>query len=121
MMMRFFAVLGQAALVVVVTLALVATGFAHRMPNAEDAAVQAFVAAGGALADLCGDADGKGNALHPDCPACHIASSFLPSPGTPNISDADLIFVASVVAPRESRALRHLPDPARSSQSPPLA
>jgi hypothetical protein len=108
-------------LVALLTVALVATGFAHRMPGVQDAELQAYVAAGGALADLCGDFGGKGDAAHSDCPACHIASKLMASPGTPSISDADLIFVATVVAPRESRALRHTPDPSHSSQSPPLA
>jgi hypothetical protein len=105
----------------ILTVALVATAFAHRMPSAQDAAVQDYVAAGGALADLCGNAEGKGDAAHRDCPACSIASNVLPVSGTPRVTDADLVFVASVVAPRESRALRHVPDPSRSSQSPPLA
>lgn len=108
-------------LLAVLTVALVATGFAHRLPNAEDAAVQAYVAAGGALTDLCGDVSGKGDVAPADCPACHIASNMMPAPGTPSIRDADLIFVATIVAPRESRALRHLSDPSHSSQSPPLA
>ena len=108
-------------LLAVLTVALVATGFAHRLPGAQDVAVQTFVAAGGALADLCGATSDKGDVVHPDCPACHIASNLMPAPGTPTVRAADLIFVATVVAPRESRALRHVPDPSRSSQSPPLA
>lgn len=108
-------------LLAILSVALVATGFAHRLPNLQDLSAQAYVTAGGTLSDLCGDMTGKGDALRPDCPACHIASNLMPAPGMPTVTAADLVFVAAVVAPRESRALRHVPDPARSSQSPPLA
>lgn len=107
-------------LLAVLTLALVATGFAHRLPSQQDSAVQAYLAAGGTLADLCADTNGNGDIGHPDCIACQIASTLMPSSGTLTLRAADLVFVAAVVAPRESRALRHVPDPARSSQSPPL-
>lgn len=109
------------AMLAALTLALVATGFAHRMPMASDAAVQAYVVAGGDLADLCGDAEGGDVGLHPDCPACHIAGAMLLPGVAPSLRAADLAFVAEVVAPRESRALRHVDDPARSPRAPPLA
>jgi hypothetical protein len=37
------------------------------------------------------------------------------------LRDADLAFVAQVVAPRESRAVRSVLDPARGLRAPPLA
>lgn len=109
-------------LLAILALALVATGFSHRLPSQQDMAVQAYLAAGGTMADLCADTTGdNGDIGHPDCIACRIASTLMPSAGTPTLRAADLVFVAAVVAPRESRAQRHVPDPARSSQSPPLA
>lgn len=108
-------------LLAVLTVALVATGFGHRLPSFQDAALEAYVSAGGVLADLCAEDGGKGGAAHVDCPVCHVVANLGPVPCRARISDADLILVATVVAPRESRALRHLPDPSRSSQSPPLA
>lgn len=106
------------ALVAVLTLALVATGLAHRLPNP---AMEAYAAAGGDLNDLCGGTDGTSDMQGSDCPACHIAGAvILPSPA-PAVRAADLVFVAEVVAPRESRALRHLDDPTRASRGPPLA
>lgn len=106
---------------VALTLALVATGFAHRLPSSDQLALQSYVLAGGNLGDLCGDADGDGLPDRSDCPACHIAGAMdLPAPVT-TIRDADLVFVAEVVAPRESRAIRAVLDPARGLRAPPRA
>jgi hypothetical protein len=102
------------------TVALVATGYGHRMPSANDSMMDAFLLSGGSLADLCVDTDGNGLPDHGDCPACHIvASAGLPDADL-TIHDADLAFVAKVVAPRESRALRTVLDPARGMRAPPL-
>jgi hypothetical protein len=77
--------------------------------------------AGGDIADLCGDLDGDGLPDHGDCPACQIAGSADLPPTTLTLRDADLAFVAQVVAPRESRAVRSVLDPARGLRAPPLA
>lgn len=103
------------------TVALVATGFAHRAPSSDDAALEAFVLAGGNMADACAGADGDRPSDRGDCPACHIAGGALLPPATPAVHDADLIFVAEVVAPRESRAVRSVLDAARGLRAPPLA
>jgi protein-disulfide isomerase len=56
-----------------------------------------------------------------DCPACHIvASADLPDAGL-TFHDADLAFVAKIVAPRENRAVRAVLDLARGLRAPPLA
>ena len=113
--------LRHAVLVTVMTLALVATGFAHRIPTAQDAMIQSYVLAGGDLADLCADTNGDGLPDHADCPACHIVASAELLDADLTLHDADLAFVAKVVAPRESRALRMVLDPARGMRAPPLA
>lgn len=109
------------AMIAVLTVALVATGIAHRVPSTLDAAMEAYATAGGDLADLCGDAGDSDAGLHPDCPACHIAGAMLLPEPSPSAQAANLLFVAEVVAPRESRALRHVDDPARAPRAPPLA
>lgn len=120
-MLKALANLRHAAILAVLTLALVATGFAHRMPTVQDALLQSYVLAGGDLADLCADTDGDGLADHDDCPACHIAATAdLPDAGL-TFHDADIAFVAKVVAPRENRAVRVVLDPARGLRAPPLA
>ena len=103
------------------TVALVATGFAHRLPSTDDAALSAYALAGGDIADLCGDLDGDGLPDHGDCPACQIAGGADLPPTALTLRDADLAFVAQVVAPRESRAVRAVLDPARGLRAPPLA
>ncbi len=108
-------------LLAALAVALVATGFANRVPATGDDAVLAYVLAGGTLSDICGDADGDGLPDHGDCPACHIVgAAALPSADL-GLRDADLIFVAAIVAPRESRAVRAVLDPARGLRAPPLA
>ena len=120
-MLKAIANLRHTAILAVLTFALVATGFAHRIPTVQDAFLQSYVLAGGSLADLCADIDGDGLADHGDCPACHIvASADLPDAGL-TFHDADLAFVAKVISPRESRAVRVVLDPARGMRAPPLA
>ena len=106
---------------VALTVALAATAFAHRMPNAVDAALEAYVLAGGSLADLCGDADGDGLPDHPDCPVCHLTATAPPTGGGLVVQDAGLILIARIEAPRENRAVRAVLDPARGLRAPPLA
>ena len=113
--------LRRLVLLAVLSLSLVATGFAHRMPSTDDAALAAYAMSGGDLADLCGDLDGDGLPDHGDCPACQIAGSADLPPNALTLRDADLAFVAKVFAPRESRALRMVLDPARGLRAPPLA
>ena len=116
-MLRFF---NQTALFAVLALALIATGFQHRMPTADDTAMYSFMLAGGELADICADADGDGLPDQPDCPACHIVGlAHVPAMDV-GIHDANLVFVASVIAPRESRAVRAVLDPANGLRAPPL-
>lgn len=115
--MRWFEIDPRGLLVAVLLIALTAVGFAHRMPTAQNISAEAYVLAGGSLADLCSDSDGM--IAGADCPACHlVGAAALPEP-QPAIRDADLIFVAEVVAPRESRALSMVLDPARGLRAPP--
>ena len=107
------------AVVVLFAGALLATGFAHRVPFAGQAAMLAGVQA----ADLCADRAGKARDLHAhqDCPACHLVGGAVPPGGAPSLRDGNLTFVAAMVAPAESRALRAVRDPVRSLRAPPLA
>lgn len=109
------------ALLLVLALALVTLGFAHRMPAPADAALAAYIQLGGDVSDLCGtDLDGDGQADRADCPACHIAANALPPNAALTRRDAELILVATVIAPRQNRAVRPVLDPARGLRAPPL-
>ncbi|MFZ1468820.1 MAG: hypothetical protein WAT09_07540 [Paracoccaceae bacterium] len=112
--------LARASLLLVLATALVMTGFAHRMPNTDDMARAAYVLAGGDIADLCAEPGSPGRVGHPDCPACQIVGPATVPPSLLSVRSAELIFVASVVAPRENRAVRAVLDPALGMRAPPL-
>ncbi|MCU0904086.1 MAG: hypothetical protein MUE83_09455 [Tabrizicola sp.] len=120
-MRELFQILQRLILLTVVAGALSATGFAHHVPSKNESALQAYVLAGGDLGDLCADEDGDGLPDHADCPACHIVASLDLPAADLTLRDADLAFVVKVVAPRESRAVRGVLDPARGMRAPPLA
>ena len=118
--------LHRAALFALVTLALVATGFAHRMPSAQDAAqdegMLAFVLATGAsLADICGDDPGGDTLGKVDCLACQITGAADLPPAALSLIDLNLAFHAAVIAPRETVALARAQGPAHRPQGPPVA
>lgn len=110
-----------AGLIALLTVALVATAFAHRIPNSSDIAIDAYVLAGGDISDICGDPGSDGKATHRDCPACHIIGPAMLPDAPQSIIRVDYIYVATVIAPRESRAVRSVLDPARGMRAPPLA
>jgi len=108
------------ALMLALTFALVGIGFAHRLPHEGDAGKLAFLMAGGTLDDVCHDGGDDGIAKG-DCPACHLQAAMILPEALPSARAADLVFVAKVVAPRESRAARMVRDPARGLRAPPVA
>ena len=121
MLVSALSTLHRVLVLVALTVALTATGFAHRMPTADDEALAFAIANGVTLADLCaGDRDGDGQRdVH--CMACQIAGSADLPPATPGLIDLELAFVAQVVAPRESRAVAAVLDPSHAPQGPPVA
>ena len=120
--MRFRAILHfhRAVLFAVLAVALVATGFAHRMPTPQDEALAFALANGATLADFCGDEPGTDRTA-PHCLACQISGTAdLPAVQRLQIT-LELTFVANTVAPRESRAIALATDPAHRPQGPPVA
>lgn len=113
--------LRRMVLLAVLTLALVATGFAHRLPQADEQTVAAMAAAGATPADICGELGQTGRHADPLCQACQIASGADLPPRSGDLRPAPLLLVAEVAAPRESRRILRVLDPARSPQGPPLA
>jgi hypothetical protein len=119
MLMNLVLCLHRAVLLAVLTAAMVATGFAHRMPTPQDAALAFVLANGASAADICGD--GPGDA-HPgaDCLACQITGAADLPPAALTLIDLDLAVHAAVIAPRENLGLSRVTDPAHRPQGPPV-
>lgn len=112
--------LSRLALVGLLALSLGTGGLSHAAPSLQEAQIDSFIAAGGSLADLCAE-KGPSQAHHADCPACHLPGAILPPETSRDLREADLAFVARIVAPRESRATRAVLDIAHGLRAPPLA
>jgi hypothetical protein len=121
-MVRLLISLHRVALVAAIAVALVATGFGHRILTAADEQAIAYAAETGiSLSDLC--ADDLGKAAHPgtDCQACQITGSANLPPLNGVQIDVELAFQSAVVAPLEVRGAARTPDLAHRPQGPPVA
>jgi hypothetical protein len=121
MIRRLRTFLSGLALLFMLVASALASGAGHRMLSADSLALEAFVQAGGTLADICDDTGGDHGTGLTGCLACHIAGfADVPSPD-PVFRTAGLIVTAAVTAPQESRALRPVFDFAHAMRAPPLA
>jgi hypothetical protein len=121
-MIQLLVCLHRSVLVAVIAVALVATGFGHRMTTAADEAALAYAVQNGInLSDLC--AGDPGDAAHPgmDCQACQITGSANLPPLTGVRIDVELAFHSAVVAPLEVKGAAHILDRAHRPQGPPVA
>lgn len=108
-------------LLAVLTLSLVATGFAHHLPGTDDQTLAAMAAVGASAADICGDLGKTDHHADPLCQACHIVGGAdLPAPAGA-VLPAGLVLIAAVPAPRENRHVARVLDLSRTPQGPPLA
>lgn len=100
--------------------ALVASAFAHRMPQVQDVGLQSYLLAGGDLADLCNHAD-REPAASGDCAACRLVGCVvLPDP-RPDFVAVERTFAVTVLIPARKVARRSPRDPALGNRAPPLA
>lgn len=120
MLVRLVHSLHRVLILAALTVALVGTGFAHRIAMPQDDVLAFAVANGFSPADICGDAMG-GLHVGTDCQACQIAGAADLPPLTGERIDLELAFHAEVVAPLEIRGLMHDIDPAHRPQGPPVA
>lgn len=116
-----FHVLHRVALLVALTVALVATGFAHRMPDVQDEALAFALQNGAGPSDFCGENPFKSAHGGAECQACQITGAANLSPLTGPQIDLELAFQAEVISPREVWALLRPTDPAHPPQGPPVA
>lgn len=113
----------RALIASVLLIAVAAVGLVHAAPmtDRDQSSLLAFVQAGGDPAQLCADADGDGRLDHQDCPACRLmASIVLPVPA-PAILPLRPVLVTCTTAPRASRAVAVVRDPAHGLRAPPAA
>ena len=113
--------LRRMALLVLVTVALVATGFAHRMPTPDSQALEIAMANGLTAADLCGDTAPGQTHADQNCLACQIAGTADLPATLGELQDLELVFLTTITAPRESRLVARVLDPSNSPQGPPVA
>ncbi|ATG41659.1 hypothetical protein PhaeoP14_03627 (plasmid) [Phaeobacter piscinae] len=108
------------AMILALVLALASTGFAHTIERAEDSPdYAAFVAAGGALSDLCGDSQDPGHGTLAQCEACRlVAAALIPGhPATPGVAWVQRPTASAPLARRPDSSLWR--DPAHGSRAPP--
>lgn len=121
MMRRLRTFLSGLALLFLLVATALASGAGHRMLSADSLALEAFVQAGGTLADICDETGGDHGTGQSGCLACHIVGTAdVPAPN-PVPRAAGLIVTAAIAAPQESRALRPAFDFAHAMRAPPLA
>ena len=104
------------------TLALVATGFAHRAPSPQEPALQsAWLLSGGNWSGLCGEPGSDGQRSHVKCPACKLAGAA-DLPPAPAAAQGERPRLLAVLAPPAAEVpLRPVLDPAHGSRAPPRA
>lgn len=107
---------------IIVSVAMVATGFAHNTRAAAYSPdIVAFLAAGGSLADVCGGTQDGSETGHPyDCEICRIAQG-LHLTATPN-PEPSLTLATTLICQFVAKRLHNAKplDPARLTRAPPF-
>lgn len=108
------------ALLALLTLALVATGWAHRMPDVSDEALAFLSATGATAADFCGDV---GGGAHADtlCQACQIAGQVCLPPVAGAVLPLDLRIGTASLRPYHGVVRARVLDLSHAPQGPPVA
>lgn len=121
-MIRRTFVIFRTMLLLCAAFALMSVSFAHRGMHPDmSPELAAYLAAGGAISDLCGTVEEHENTKHRDCEACRIVDTFVELRFHNKEVSADTSklhsfrFTAKKLA--QSRAL----DPARLTRAPPQA
>jgi hypothetical protein len=111
----------RTALLAVLTVALVATGWAHRVPAPSDEAVLAFLQATGATAaDYCGEAGDRNLHGDPLCQACQISGAADLPPSTGAVHPVEFVAILPP-GPRPLPLIVRVLDLSHAPQAPPIA
>ena len=106
------------AFVALLAIAFAATGLGHRLSTAEAAQLDVIAQMGGGVIELCSDLNGDGLPDDP-CPLCHLGSPAVVPVGAATAYRADFAILLHDMAPRASRAVRPVLDPAHGLRAPP--
>jgi hypothetical protein len=108
-------------LLVALTVALVGTGFAHRVTAVEDQALAFVLATGATAADICDDATPGDDHRGPSCLACQIAGGADLPPDHGDVQPLDLASGARIAVVEPTLLLLHRLDHSHVAQAPPAA
>lgn len=111
--------LHRIALLVAFTVALVGTGFAHRLAPTEDQVLAFVLATGATAADICDDATPGDNHQGPSCLACQIAGGADLPPVSGALRSMDLGRAERIAVVQESVRIRRSLDHSHAPQGPP--
>jgi hypothetical protein len=106
------------ALLAILTLALVATGWAHRAPEVSGEALAFMLATGATTDDFCGDVGGAKHA-DPMCQACQIVGGADVSPPSGAVLPLKLTVGAAPLCPRNGIVVARILDLSHAPQGPP--
>ena len=118
MLVRSLVSLSRALLFAALTVALVATGFGHRIATPQDQALVLTLATGATSADFCGDT-GPDDHAGQDCLACQITGTAALPPRSAALAALVPSPAAPITPPRDRRIPVAAVDPAHRPQGPP--
>ena len=104
----------------IIAIASVGMGSMHGAVQASDAQMEAFVAAGGSPADICGDAGHAPKTATMDCIFCLSAYGGVLPDVARSVQMLPHVVTASFTAAAENAAARMVRDSSRSPRGPPV-
>jgi hypothetical protein len=109
------------AVLAVLTVALVATGWAHRAPAPSGDVLALMAATGATAADFCGDVGSAGRHGDALCQACQISGGAGLPPLVAALAQLGLTPAPVLVHPGASGVIARVLDLSRAPQGPPVA
>jgi hypothetical protein len=113
--------LHRTLLLVALTIALVGTGFAHRVTAADDQVLAFMLATGATAADICDDGTPVDDHRGLSCLACQIAGGADLPPGNSAALPLDLASAARIAVAQQGVPRLHRLDHSHAPQAPPVA